>query len=414
MELRRSLPLASLGMLTRVALQACTLLLTTRIFSAADYGALSALVAATGILFPVIGLGLDAILVREVSRQPAHLPRYWGQSLIAILASGLPISVVLALTGPWLLPGVLSAPVILMVALADLVFGRLLDNNSRVYLAMGRSVLAAWLPSLLALLRLAAIAALYVARDGRPTLQEWALAYTLAALLPALVSQATIMRCYGRPEWRTAGWLGSIRAGMPFLLNATADRANSDADKVLMASLARLEVAGAYGLAYRCFNLAFVPVTALLNATYPQFFVHGQRGTDAARRYAVSLLKWALPASLLVSVATLAGSFAVVPVFGEDYRDSVTILAWLAPLAPVLLLRYSASYVLGGSGGEQERMLATVAATTLNILLNLRLIPELGWQGAIIATVASELALGLLLVALIVRRRHPPTGDAHA
>jgi O-antigen/teichoic acid export membrane protein len=89
---------------------------------------------------------------------------------------------------------------------------------------------------------------------------------------------------------------------------------------------------------------------------------------------------------------------------GPSMRDAaIGIVPWiaLAGLFTGLSDYFSDAFMLARKA--KERMIIMLVPTILNIVLNIILLPKLGINGAVIATVIS-FALGLLLLAIIGRR----------
>ncbi|MEO0409693.1 MAG: polysaccharide biosynthesis C-terminal domain-containing protein, partial [Cyanobacteria bacterium P01_A01_bin.135] len=84
-------------------------------------------------------------------------------------------------------------------------------------------------------------------------------------------------------------------------------------------------------------------------------------------------------------------------VLGEEYRDSVAAMRWLAPMTVLLGLRFPMGDILSSTNRQGMRSAIQVTTALINFLINLVLIPLLSWKGAAIATLISD---GLQTVAL--------------
>jgi O-antigen/teichoic acid export membrane protein len=91
--------------------------------------------------------------------------------------------------------------------------------------------------------------------------------------------------------------------------------------------------------------------------------------------------------------------------FGGEYvNESVVALRWLAFAPVAFALGYFGSYLLFLQGDKRWMMRTTAAAVVVNAGLNVALIPAHGARGAALATTASYAFLGLIRVALLLRR----------
>ncbi|MBI2382091.1 MAG: oligosaccharide flippase family protein [Gammaproteobacteria bacterium] len=389
----------------RVGIQAASLVVLARMFGPADYGLLSALVALAGILTPFSGLGLEAILIRDVARAPENFRVSWGQTLGVIAITGTLLSLFLLGIASLVLPPTLSPALIIIIAFADLVLGKLVDSSAKAFQAQNCAAIAAWIPSLTALVRLTGLLLLWIS-PKTPTLMDWAVIYWIGSLLPSAALILFLSRRFGGPKWSSMGLNAAIRSGGYFSLNTSADRTNNELDKVLLAHLSQAEVAGYYALAYRCLTMACVPIHALLLSTYANFFVHGTQGLSATWNYARRLLPRAFVMTLWLALILLVAAPLLPIVFGGDFAESAFVLQYLPLVMPLLLLRYLAGHVLGGCGYERHRAIALIIAATLNFALNIWMIPLYGWKASLIATLTSELWLCISLYSIIFYFMH--------
>lgn len=115
----------------------------------------------------------------------------------------------------------------------------------------------------------------------------------------------------------------------------------------------------------------------------------------------------AVAAALLVPYGVLLcldGDRLLRLLFGTGYgAGAVVALQWLAFAPVAFALSFYTAYLLFVRGRVGYMLAATIAATALNVLLNVWLIPLLGAEGAAIATTLSYAAEGLLSVALLIR-----------
>ena len=395
------------GLLFRAGAQAASLLIITRIFGVSDYGAISVLVALTTMLSPISGLGMDTVLVRRVVSDRSSFRLIWGQALVTAALSSVIFASLVLLIFIAVLPGVVSSIVILMVAIADLLFGRWLDCCSRALLAHDRGAVAAWVPSGASLTRLIGLLVLlFLGKDVN--LVDWALVYSLGAILPAVITVLWCSEKFGWPLFFFKDWCVAVRQGLVFALDQSAERGRTDADKVLLANIRGAEAAGWYALAFRFVSLAAIPISAFLFLTYNRFFKEGHLGTAAVLSYTFArMFEFIVPIILLAIILSLASS-AIVGLFGAGYTQSGEILTYLAMLLPILLIRQLFANGLIGAGLERFRLGGGIFVLAINVLLNILLIKEFGWGGAVVTAIVSETLLAsfyILILTKIGRKR---------
>lgn len=184
-----------------------------------------------------------------------------------------------------------------------------------------------------------------------------------------------------------------IKEGVHFALGLSAQSAYTDIDKVILSKLSTFQVTGVYSSAYKIITFAFLPMSAFLTIIYPDFFRAGKSGPKELLRLTCMVIKKTVCFGALASLG-LFFLAPLVPVFlGPDFKDSVPVLRFLCILPLLQGLYYPAGDALTGSGHQSFRSKAQLPVLGINILMNILLIPSMGWQGAAIATLISETIL---------------------
>jgi O-antigen/teichoic acid export membrane protein len=241
----------------------------------------------------------------------------------------------------------------------------------------------------------------------------WLLLYVATALLVFAAAQFMTLPHFGMPRhWSTIrtifhdlrNW--KWREGLWFAISPSTQVVNNDADKFMLARLANPSQAGIYGAAYRVLSAAFLPVQALLTMTYPRFFREGGHGIHHSGRYAWRWLPAALGYSLGAAGLIFAGAPLVVKLLGSQFRDTAFVLRQLAILPALKAVQFLFADSLSGADFQSLRVLLQAGAAALNVALNLLWMPELGWHGAVRATLVCDgaLAAGLVLAQFWLRR----------
>jgi O-antigen/teichoic acid export membrane protein len=88
----------------------------------------------------------------------------------------------------------------------------------------------------------------------------------------------------------------------------------------------------------------------------------------------------------------------IVPlVLGDEYREVVAALRWLAPIPLFRAMQHFGGDILSGSGFQRWRSTIEAGIAIFNIAINLWLIPLYSWKGAAWASLTSDGLLMLLL-----------------
>ena len=373
-------------------------LLVARRLGVDEYGVYAASFALVATLGPFANLGSGHVLIRAIARGEEP-ERALGEALTRTLAGGI-CGAVLCLVLHFVY--LTSAPVLvlLLLGVAELVGTATTDLCAQYFYASGDARTATRIRLVAACARLVAGGLLVVSPgSGYSLLLKWCGLY-LVAMIAAALAALMVVRRSSRVAARPVGvrWRAMF-VGLPFSMNLSAAYVQDDIDKTLMLRYAGTEATGFYAAGYRIINLAYVPLQAALNVIYPKFFGAASTGTDAAWRFLRRLL---LPA-MAYGVVAGGGLFLVAQVLpwilGDEYRSSATVVMALAWLPALRALDYAFADFLTCTGRQGHRVVMQAVGAVANVLLNIWLIPNVGWEGAVIAAIVSE-SLTLLLLAI--------------
>lgn len=385
-----------LGQLLRLLVQGCYFVLLARTLGVRDYGAFIGVVAFVAIAAPFASLGGGGVLVQHVARDRAALPRALGDALVLLAFSASVLLVIILLLAGFALPGAIAPRLVLTVAVAELFGVRLLELCGQVFQSFERLGRSALLLVALSAARAAAIGVL-VLLHHRPDPLQWACWYLGATAMAALFAIGLVLVEIGRPRFRLRGLLGVAQQGVFFSIGLSAQTVYNDVDKTMLARLDSLEATGIYGSAYKVVDISFLPVSALLYASYPRFVERGASGIAASLAYARKLFPLAAGAALCATAVVWVAAPWVPWLLGDDFARSVSALRWLAPLTVVRAAHYLLAYALTGAGHQRARSIVQLAVAGANVAVNLWLIPNWSWRGAAWASLGCDVLLAVAL-----------------
>jgi O-antigen/teichoic acid export membrane protein len=162
-------------------------------------------------------------------------------------------------------------------------------------------------------------------------------------------------------------------------------------DTLMLGFLLSSTAVGLYSAAYR-------PLTAPLtiSATYGMgLFPALSRAISENSQQFTELVLRSLRLTAIGAIPIgVTGSFLAVPLvdllFGADYAGAAPVLQVLSWSAALVLLRVTFRQALAASGRQRLDLICAAAATSVNVGLNLILIPIFGIMGAATATLVSE------------------------
>lgn len=373
----------------------------TRSTTPEDYAVWTQTAAVSGLLMPLVLLGLPTAIARHLAHgvEPSSRQRLMRQALAGVLA-GLVVlaSVALLLPGPIAraLYGSASAasyvPIVLLVLACD----ALVDLLTAFWRAASR------LPAIAAvLLARAALRCGFMVTALALLGWDFASAFAslamlqlvLAALLFALQREPAVGGTAEAPPWSRL-----VRFGAPLALSSLLATAHAQADRLVLAQQLGLAPLASYAAAASLVSIGAMAYTVPGYTLLPELARRWHAGDTApAAALAVQALRMFGFAALPVVVVLAGAGDELLPlVTTAHYR--VEPLVWA--LLGVALLAFGtyqiALYVLL----LQERGLAAsallAAALVLNLALNLVLVAPLGLVGAAAAAAASNLLLAAL------------------
>ena len=385
------------------ALLLVLLTIAGRFLSAADYGRFSYALALTTIVETLMDLGLSQVTVRAVARDQAaagHLfPKVLGLKIVWV-AIGLALLAVIT-------PILRTDPVVIRLCYALGV-----SSAVRSYLLTARGLLQGLHRFDLEALAVVSDRVLLLAAGGAALWAGYGLVGLAAAFVASrLVMLAAVQLMLGRvipsvrPAFDRAVWRDIQSAALPIGLFMIALNTYTYIDTVILGLMRTDTEVGWYGAAYRVYEgLTYAPsiLFAVLTPRFSHLFSHDR---TAYRR----LLSRSLAASVALGVvlgggAALAATPLITTLFGSGYA---------AGAAPFQILAGGALFVFGSwilyaaalSMNLERRLLVTTAiGLSVNVALNIVLIPRYGISGAAWATVSAEAVTVALLFVQVERR----------
>ncbi len=373
-----------------MAIQLAYFVLLAKYLRAEYYGIFEGTKAVWAIAFPFVGLGSEHVLVQDVSRSLKVFSQRWGDTLSAFSLSLIIVFFVFFPITIFFLPAV-PPLFILLTLIADLVGLKLCVLSESVFIANQQVKEAALYSFFYKSLKLVAVLFLPFF-PGNNQLQAWGFLYCLSSVIPAIFLLFLIQVKFGKPIFRSLAFVkDQIKYGFLFSLSESASSINSQMDRAMLTAMSTPRAVGIYSAGYRFIDMFYIPVFAIQGASYPRFFKCGEEGIRGTLRLSRKLF---LPGMLygITSMVILIALAPFVPnILGEEFSQSSSVLIWLSPTPLLYIFQYLAADSLTGAGFQKSRSLVQAGAAVLNVSLNFYLIPIYSWQGAIWATLASEI-----------------------
>jgi O-antigen/teichoic acid export membrane protein len=399
--LRDSLALLLAGKAASMLLALVATVILTRSLQADGFGLYRTVVVYLGVASIVASLGLNLLVVRDISRPDADQARILGNAVTLRLLTGV-VGLGAAAAAVWFLPfdpavrvGVVLGAVGSLAQIAYQLLVGLFQQRLRQLGAVAAEVTGAALLVLgaLALTQAGADLLAFVAATAVSQICTLAVGWWFAQRLQPF-----------RPRFEPAELTRLLRAGAPIGALIVLSMLYARADTLLLALLAEPTQVGLYGLATRLLDTIGGVTLLAAGLIAPMIARHALHDRAAFR----DLLDLALTAVLVwtVGVAALLAwhSAEVSRLIGGDpfaaAGPALTVLALVAPISAVGVVFRDAAIAL-----EQQRVLfgGYVAAVAIAGLGYLLLIPRLAALGAALGLLLGELTVATCAVLVVTR-----------
>ena len=193
-----------------------------------------------------------------------------------------------------------------------------------------------------------------------------------------------------------------VLTSMPLSLVAVAEYLNLKVDVLLLSALDSSESVGLYSAAFQILlALVMVPL-ALIRVFFPNFVqIVGSISVRKIKRIVrIYVMCFILYAIIAIIAIVPASEWLVTHLYDDKFLFSAGALQYLMFGLPVIILNRLFNYVIVAMKKNREFLVITLIGVSINVVLNILLIPEYSFRGAAIATIISEFCvlLGGVLV----------------
>lgn len=382
--------------------------LLTRAISPADYGAWTQTAVSAGLLVPLVLFCAPTVVVRYFSA--ALSPRMRWRVLrqlgsVALLLFTACAALALALPGPlaalvYAEPGRQTlVPMLLMLLAADVS-----TEFSVAWLrAAGRIGAVATALVLRSAVRYGVV--LWLVAASAPPLVDWLGRYAAAQLALALGLMATslwILHSTPAPVEPTPSppLRELLVFAAPLVALALFTSLNGFLDRFLLVQWLGLDAVAVYSAAVSLCTIPAVFYSVLGFTLFPVLSRHWAQGgrAEAARLMNLALRVFLFLCVPLALLLALAGPWLLPLLTTRAYVAAPAVFVLLGVSVTALGVYQILLYALLLGGRSREVLLLAVAATAINLALNLLLTPRLGAVGAAAAAAASNTAMAAMAV----------------
>jgi O-antigen/teichoic acid export membrane protein len=402
MRIDRGYMLVVAGMSLRAAIQALVVILLARTLGTVDYGASVAVISVTGFFATLAGLGAAVLHLKDIAVEPAnwrgslwhHHKNIWRTQPILFVISSFVAWFVIRQHVDW-------CTLLAMVG-GDILGLPHAEFAVRSHQGRGQYVGMAIMMCALPMLRLCALLCYFVV-EGGVSLRAWGAIGLLSGAAVFSIVAAGVARS-GRRRGERQRSSGSMVEGLGFAMTSASLRIHADADKAIIARLSSISAAGEYSLAYRLMDVLLLPVNGFIEWSIRLLFQYGREGIrESLKKTWMRWLTLFLVASLMSVMAYMLAPYLPL-VFGEQYRNTVTMARWLCVLPLTATSWTIVRSIAATAGYEKLAGLIELVGAGLSVMLGVALVMAQGWRGAVLATYVVHLSMVFLLLSVVYGR----------
>ncbi|WP_102527066.1 flippase [Shewanella sp. 10N.286.51.B7] len=369
-----------------------------------DYGVLSYSQSLVMMFSAIAALGIDNVIVRELTQDRDNVHRIIPSAIIMKLSGGA-LSACLSTVTAWII-----APSPDMAVLVAIISVSMMFNSSIVVNLFFQSIEK---------IKFSAIANSFAFTFSALTKVTFILInaplswFAFALLLDSIYIAIALLIVFLRfkPQMAvkyTFDYSFAKRVFLeswPLIFSMLAVMVYSRIDQLMLMQMIGKEAVGHYSVAVKLYDAAIVLPTAIIVSFFPRV-VNAMKETDIAtafNRY------FQIPIILAISIAifvTLTSFWFIPLLFGEQYQASSSVLNILIWGAIFTVLGMIRSRWVTMKKLQKYTIVYVVIGMSINILLNLILIPKYGITGAAWASFAAQVCSGYIGV-LLMRKTRP-------
>lgn len=383
------------GYVAQLAFQMAYFLVLTRMLGPDWFGRFAAALAAINLASPLAGLGFGEVALLRVSQDRKSTGR-WTTNATAITAiSGFTIAAVLALAAAVLVSNQwLPWQMMLALAINELVLVRCCHVAARIHQARREILRTSAINVSVAALKAAVAAAIFFA--GPQTLESLVFVLLLSFAPLAVYVVASL---FSRAPATGLNWnhlRSDCKLAFSFASGTISKAVYTDLDKLFLARWQTSFVVGTYAAGYKLLALSFMPIRAVLEATFSRQVELAENDRQASRSFTTKLFCFNTAAAATISVTLYALAPLATLVFGTEYEESIDVIRIGCFLPLLQSVHYTLGNHLTATGRQHVRTVVQIFVVAIYVITAMYVIATYSWKGAIYTSLACEALLMFL------------------
>ena len=362
-----------------------------RYFGTVGFGKYSFVFAYLAFFGVITDLGLHAILVREISRDPSIAPKLVGNAyiiklILTVFAVILPMAVITRASYPS------DTTTYIYIAAFTLLFMSFSDLYTIIFqtnLRMEYSVIAK-----LSFKVLSAGLILWII-FSHGTLMQVIVALVFSEMIKTLISYS-FSRKFVRPRFDIdfGLWKYLLKEALPLALSSVIWTIYYQIDMVMLSPMQGDAAVGIYSAAHKLFEpFSLIPI-ALMISLFPIMSEAFKKSKDRLLKSYRLSIKYLLLIALPVAIGvTFIADKIILLIYGAEFANSTTVLQILIWGLVLIFPNFVLLNLLIAIDKQKLNTFSMGLCAIVNVTLNLFLIPILSYNGAAIATIVTNAVL---------------------
>jgi len=198
-------------------------------------------------------------------------------------------------------------------------------------------------------------------------------------------------------SFETGIWKSFLVESWPLALISVFSLLYGYFDSITMGFLGQITQTGWYNAALKIINIVLIPTGIVALCFYPVLSKFSKESKERFQKVYDHLIE----TMIFLSLPIVVGGWILAPkiielVYGQDYLNSILAFQILLIMAGFSFLAVSLNQVLIAADQQKKFLLIAITGATINIILNLILIPKFSLNGAAISSVVTYFFVLLL------------------
>lgn len=382
-----------------------TLIYAARYLGAENFGILSLALGFTSIFGFAIDLGLNTLIVREVSRNKSLTNQYTTNALaIKIISSILTFGLVfLTIIIIGYSQKVIDVIYLILLYTVFISFTGIFNAIFQAYEKMEYQSISTILTSSLTL------GGIFIVMYYKFDVISFAIIYALASFIILIYSILIYSWKIVSPKIEISlnFWKPTLKESWPFGITTLFVTIFYSIDSVILSIMVGTDAVGWYNAAYRLINALLVIPVALNIAVFPIMSQFYQTSKDSLRLVSEKYFKYMALLGIPIGVGTTLLADKIIPmIYGNQYIPSIIALQILVWSLVFIFMSGAFARLLEASNKQLVLTKITAICAVVNIILNIILIPKYSYIAASAVTALTEFLSLVLCLKILGKSRH--------